>query len=87
MGLFLFPTGLLTPQKDGLFANWHEDLMLYTADTAAMLSMKAPHRALAATSWGLRAYVYTDRHLIETPNQTQMSPRKIEIGDVRYYLG
>ena len=60
--------------------------MLYSADIASLFGAKVPHPAFAATAWGLRAYVYTDRHVIESPNQTEASG-PLELGVVRYYCG
>ena len=70
MGLFLFPTGLLTPEDDGLYTDQHEEAMLDVADLASMIGMKFPHPAFSATAWGLRAYVMADRHIVEAERGT-----------------
>ena len=84
MGLLLFPTGLLTPQEDGLFAEWHEDLMLEVADTASMLGMKYPNPAFAVTSWGLRAYVELDNQIFDPSSNHPFS--SAQTGGVVYYI-
>lgn len=66
MGLLLFPTGLLTSsEEDGLFADWHENIMLSVADISAGLGTKYPNPAFTATTWGLRGYVALDKHYFE----------------------
>ena len=84
MGLLLFPTGLLTPQKDGLFAEWQEDVMLAVADAASVLGTKFPNPAATVTTWGLRGYVALDDYVFD-PKVTQLVMSTNISGGVCYY--
>lgn len=81
MGLLLFPTGLLTPEDDGLFADWHEDIMLSVADLSAGIGTKYPNPAFTVTTWGLRGYVALDKHFFEP----QPSLTNEKSGGVHYF--
>lgn len=83
MGLFLFPTGWLTPANDGLYSENHEDGIKYFGNLFSALGVPLKNPAFSFIGGSYKALLYLENRYFD-PSLAEQIPYHTTLGGPHY---